>query len=70
MSETTSQGCSPDKTSTRASRTAWLAAACTVGVYQLSITLLNMTVFPLFKPVFLEARDVGTLFTAALALAL
>ena len=70
MSETTSQGCSPDKTSARASRTAWLAAACAVGVYQLSITLLNMSVFPLFKPVFLEARDVGTLFAAALALAL
>ena len=70
MSETTSQGCSPDKTGKRASRTVWLAAACAVGTYQLSITLLNMSVFPLFKPVFLEARDIGTLFAAALALAL
>lgn len=70
MSETTSQGCSPDKTGKRASRTVWLAAAGAVGTYQLSITLLNMSVFPLFKPVFLEARDIGTLFAAALALAL
>ena len=70
MSETTSPGCLTDKTGGLASHAAWLAAACAVGFYQLGISLLNMSVFPLFKPVFLEARDVGSLFSAALALVL
>lgn len=70
MSETTSPGCLADKTGGLASRAAWLAAVCAVGFYQLGISLLNMSVFPLFKPVFLEARDMGSLFSAALALAL
>lgn len=69
MSETTLSGDAPDSTSP-APRAAWLAAACAVGVYQLGISLLNMSVFPLFKPVFLGARDMGSLFSAALALVL
>lgn len=48
----------------------WAAAVCAVGLYQLGITLLNSSVFPLFSVVFLEARDVGSLFSAALSLVL
>ncbi len=55
---------------TPAEQGAWLAAACAIGLYQLGITLLNTAVFPLFNVVFLEARDLGSLFSATLSLAL
>ena len=55
---------------TSAQLAAWLAAACSIGLYQLGITLLNTAVFPLFGTVFLGARDIGSLFSAALSLAL
>ena len=48
----------------------WWLCVGALGVYQLSITLLNAAVFPLFVNVFLEARDIATLFGAALSLAL
>ena len=48
----------------------WLACVVSIGVYQLGITLLNTAVFPLFSGIFLEARDVGSLFSAVLGLAL
>ncbi len=48
----------------------WLVCALAVGVYQLGITLLNTTVFPLFTGIFLEARDLGSLLTAFLSLGL
>ncbi len=54
----------------KAPRSAWLTCALAIGVYQLGITLLNMTVFPLFSGIFLEARDVGSVFTSLLMLAL
>ena len=49
---------------------AWWSAVVAVGVYQLGIMLLNTSVFPLFNGVFLEARDVGSLFSAAFSLVL
>ena len=49
---------------------AWLVCALAIGVYQLGITLLNTTVFPLFSGIFLEARDLGSLLTAFLSLGL
>ena len=51
-----------------AKRASWLVAACTIGLYQLGITLLNMAVFPLFNGVFLEARDISSLSLFVLSL--
>lgn len=60
--------CSLKRTPTE--QAAWLAAACAIGFYQLGITLLNVAVFPLFNGVFLQARDLGSLFSACLSLGL
>jgi DNA-binding CsgD family transcriptional regulator len=49
---------------------AWWACAAALALQQLGVTLLNNSVFPLFQDTLLEARDIGSLFTCALALAL
>ena len=49
---------------------AWWVAVGAVAAYELGIMLLNVSVFPLFNGVFLGARDVGSIFSALLMLAL
>lgn len=47
---------------------AWWVAVAAIACYQLGITIMNSAVFPLFGGVFLGARDVGTLASAAISL--
>lgn len=47
----------------------WLCAAA-VALYQLGVTQLNMTLFPLFDGIFTSAKDVSSLFGVAVDLAL
>lgn len=48
----------------------WWFCVVALGVFQLGIVLLNSVVFPRFAGIFLEARDIGTLFSAAFSLGL
>ena len=48
----------------------WWLTVVMIGLYQLSIMLLNTAVFPQFVDTFSLAKDIGSLFSAALALAL
>lgn len=57
------------RTTTIHSRAWWLCVGA-LGVYQMGIILLNSAVFPLFDGVLLEARDIGSLFSATLSLVL